>query len=106
MGEGSDGKVVDPRAGDLGGHRQGQAARGLQTRTSRGDTDRLTHVVHGEVVEQDEISAGLEDLRELGERVDLDLDVDARELAPHRVERRSNTARSNHVVVLDQCSVR
>jgi hypothetical protein len=60
--------------GDGGDAAQGDAPRGLQLSTPLGELHRFPHHAHGEIVEEDELGAGLQGLAQLPQVFHLDLD--------------------------------
>ena len=76
MREPADRDQVDAGRRDRRRRRGGDAARGFGDRPAVGHGDRLPEVVDAHVVEQDRVDAERQRLLELGQRIDLDLDLD------------------------------
>ncbi len=83
MSQRPDGKVVHAGLGDRAGAGQRQPAAGLQQRPAAGQPHCRGQVRYGEVVQQDQVGAGLQRLGYLLEGVALDLQRQARARA-HR----------------------
>ena len=97
---------VDAGGGDCPGGLGGDAAGSFRDRPAAGHRHRLPQLLERHVVEQDGIHADRENLFKLGQRVDLDLDLD--EMAGVRfcaLDRGSDIAGQRDVVVFDQNGV-
>ena len=109
LGQGADRDVVHPGGGELGQGGQGHVAGNLQPGPALAASGiqghRLAHHGHIEVVQHDDVGAGIEGLTQLGQGLDLDLDRFARVETTGLVHRFHYAATGQDVVLLDEVGV-
>src|SRR5262245_23551390 len=103
VGEPADRDQVDAGGGNGGRGCRRDTARGLGDRPAADDGNGPAELFGQHVVEQHRIDAGSERLLQLGERIDLDLDLDqVADAAARAPDGRLDAAGRRNVVVLDE----